>query len=390
MTKKLIKLFIKNPNDVANAKVRESYGTLGSIVGICCNVLLSISKLIAGFLTSSIAIMADALNNLSDAGSSTVSLIGFKMASRPADDDHPFGHGRAEYVSGLIVSMVIILMGFELGRNSIEKIFNPEVTEVSLISFIIMIAAILLKLWMFLFNTKLSKIIGSSTLKATAMDSISDVIATSTVVISMVITYFTGYNVDAYAGVVVALFIIYTGYKTAIDTLNPLLGQAPDEDFVKAIEEKVLSYPDIMGIHDMIVHNYGPNHSVISLHAEVPYNADILLVHDTIDLIERDIKKEFKCEAVIHMDPIVTDDKVTHAMQNKIAALVKLIDKSINIHDFRMVEGRTHTNLIFDIVVPHKFRLSDHEVIEAIETAVKTLDPTYNVVLTVDKAMICK
>lgn len=385
MTKLFIKFFIKNNKEINNPKVREKYGLMGSFVGICVNILLSLTKLIAGLTTSSIAIMSDAINNLSDAFSSIVSLVGFKMANKPADDDHPFGHGRAEYVSGLIVSMAIILMGFEIFKNSISKIINPQETVFSTIPFIIMIASILVKLWLFFFYKKIAKIIDSTTLKATAIDSISDVIATSTVVICMFISYLTPLNLDAYAGLIVSLFVIYAGYQTAIDTLNPLIGQAPDPEFVKSIEEKVLSYPQILGIHDLIIHNYGPNNSIISLHAEVPCNCDILITHDTIDLIERDLKNEFKCETVIHMDPIVTDDKITNEVKNKICVLVKLIDKNITIHDFRMVEGTTHTNLIFDIVIPHKFRLTDKEVIELVDSAVKSLNSSYNTVITVDK-----
>lgn len=390
MTKLLVRLFVKNNEDIQNQGVRQNYGVMGSIVGIICNLLLCTGKFLAGIFTSSIAVIADAFNNLSDAGSSIVSLIGFKMAAAPADEDHPFGHGRAEYVSGLIVSLIILLMGFELGKSSIEKIIHPAPTEFSILSLIIMIMAIVVKVWMSFFNLRLSKIIQSSTLKATAMDSLSDVIATSTVVICMLISYFTSFNLDAYAGVIVALFILYTGWQTAKETLNPLLGQAPDADFVEAIEKKVRSYPYILGIHDLIVHNYGPNYKLISLHAEVPCDGDILVIHDTIDLIERDIKRDFNCETVIHMDPIITNDTVTNAVQEKIAALVQLIDERITVHDFRMVEGPTHTNLIFDIVVPHRFRMSDIAVVEAIRKAVKTLDSTYEIVVNVDKAYVMK
>lgn len=390
MTQMLIKMFIKNPNDVNDPKTREKYGFLGSIVGICCNVILSLIKLFAGIISSSIAITADAMNNLSDAGSSVVAMVGFKMAGRPADDDHPFGHGRAEYVSGLVVSMIIIIVGFELGRGAVMKIITPEPMQFSLMPLIILIISVFVKLWMCLFNRKLGSLIQSETLRATAMDSLGDVIATAAVIVSMVINYLTSVNVDAYAGVVVAVFIIVTGFNTARDTLNPLLGQAPDAEFVRKIEKFVLSNDHIMGIHDMVVHNYGPNRSVISLHAEVPKDGNILEIHDTIDVIEREIKKQFNCDAVIHMDPISTDDAVTNAMLERITALIHLIDSTLAIHDFRMVEGTTHTNLIFDIVIPHKFRLSDDDVVESIRSAVKTLDPTFDVVINVDKAFVLK
>lgn len=390
MTKLLIRLFIKNKDDVQNQIVRNSYGMLGTIVGIIANVLLSGFKFFAGIITSSIAITADALNNLTDAISSVVALVGFKMSSMPSDEDHPFGHGRAEYVSGFIVSMVIILVGFELGKNSVIQIFNPTHVDISPIALFIMLVSIVAKLWMCIFNKYIGKKINSLTLKATAIDSLSDVVATSTVVAGMLITFFTDVNVDAYSGLVVSVFILYAGFNIAKETLNELLGQAPSAEFVDDIENRVLAHKDVVGIHDLIVHNYGANHCVVSLHAEVPCDIDLIEIHDTIDLIERELKNECRCDAVIHIDPIVTDDKVTNAVRGKINALVSLVDSNIGMHDFRMVEGKTHTNLIFDIVVPHKFRLTDTQLIESIRTAVKAIDHTYEVVITVDKAFITK
>lgn len=386
MTNYLVRLFVKDYDNHTNPQVRSRYGVFSGIVGICLNIMLSIGKFISGILSSSIAITADAFNNLSDAGSSIVSLIGFKMANMPADDDHPFGHGRAEYVAGFIVSMVITLMGVELAKNSFDKMINPQAVQFSVLTLCILLISIGAKFWMFLFNRKISKTINSATLKATSVDSLVDVIATSAVAISMILGHFTSIQIDAYAGGIVSLFIIYTGFATAKDTLNPLLGQPPDPAFVAQIEEKVMSYKDIVGIHDLIVHNYGASKKLISLHAEVPCDVNILEIHDTIDNIERDIKREFSCEAVIHMDPIVVDDCVTAAMHDRILALVRLIDPTIDIHDFRVVEGNTHTNLIFDIVVPYKFRLTDQEVVKAITNAVKVLDETFEVVINVDKA----
>lgn len=388
MTNLLIRLFIKNGENPNSKKVRQQYGTLGSVVGIFCNVILFASKFIAGLITSSISITADAFNNLSDAGSSIVALLGFKMAGAPADDKHPFGHGRIEYISGLIVSMIIMLMGFELAKSSVAKIVAPQAVEFSVVSLVIMLAAIAVKLWMCLFNRKLGNMIHSGTLKATAMDSLSDVVATSTVVVGMLISYFTGVVVDGYIGVIVALFILYTGYNTVQDTLSPLLGQAPSQEFVQEIEQKVLSYDQVVGIHDLIVHNYGPGRSLISLHAEVPCHIDILKIHDTIDIIERELKQEFDCEAVIHMDPIVTDDQQVNKTRQEVSVLVKMIDPSITIHDFRMVAGPTHTNLIFDVVVPHKFRLTDEQVVNTIRSGVKALHSTYELVITVDKNFV--
>lgn len=390
MTKLLIKLFVRNSSQIQDHAVRERYGLLGGLVGIVCNLILFAAKSIVGVLTSSVSITADAFNNLSDAGSSIVTLVGFKMSGKPADDKHPFGHGRIEYVSGLMVSMAILLMGAELVRTSFDKIIHPEANEFSVFTVIILAASIGVKLWMGLFNRKLGKIINSATLKATAMDSISDVVATSTVLLGIVISTLTGTSIDGYAGMGVALFILYTGFMTAKETLNLLLGEAPNAEFVRKIEKEVLSYEDVVGVHDLIVHNYGPGRSVVSLHAEVPCHIDILKIHDTIDNIERDIKKKFECECVIHMDPIATDDQVINSVHEKVAVLVKLIDPSVTIHDFRMVAGPSHTNLIFDVVVPHKFRLSDKQVVEAVRSAVKTLDENYEVVINVDKTYVYK
>ena len=388
MTSLLIRLFIKNHSQTENQQVRQKYGLLGGIVGIVCNVALFLAKLVAGLLTASISMTADALNNLSDAGSSIVTLIGFKMSGKPADDEHPFGHGRMEYISGFIVSVAIILVGIELIRSSIDKIIHPEEVTFSILSVVILLVSIGVKLWMGLFNRKLGKMIDSAALKATAMDSISDVVTTSTVLLGILVSVLTGFSIDGYAGVIVAIFILYTGFMTAKDTLNLLLGEAPDVKFVQEIEKEVLSYEDVVGVHDLIVHNYGPGRSVISLHAEVPCHIDILKIHDTIDTIERDLKKKFGCDCVIHMDPIVTDDQKINEVHGKMETLVKLIDPSITIHDFRMVEGPTHTNLIFDVVVPHKFRLSDEQVVEAVRYAAQTLDKTYEVVINVDKTYV--
>lgn len=388
MTKLLVKLFIKNSDQTQDAGVRQKYGILGGIVGIVCNLVLFTAKLIAGLITASISIMADAFNNLSDAGSSLVTLVGFKMAGMPADDQHPFGHGRIEYVSGLIVSMVIMLMGFELGKSSVEKIFMPEEIRFGLLPFAILLASIAVKLWMGLFNKKLGTAIDSAAMKATAMDSLSDVAATAAVAAGMLVYHFWKINIDPYIGVLVALFILYTGGNTARDTLNPLLGQRPEKEFVEGIKNTVMAYDYVEGIHDLIVHNYGPGRSIVSLHAEVPCNENILKLHDTIDLIERELKERYDCEAVIHMDPIAIDDQVTAEVKKKVEILIQLIDTSLHIHDFRMVEGETHTNLIFDVVVPHRFRLSDKEVIALIGKAVKTIDEKYEVVIDVDKAYI--
>lgn len=386
MTSLLVKLFIKNHDDIHNQEVRQKYGMLGGGVGIFLNVLLFSLKFIAGLITSSISITADAFNNLSDAGSSVVTLIGFKMAGMPADSEHPFGHGRIEYISGLAVSMAIILMGVELIKSSVDKILHPEAVTFSLFSVVILLVSILAKGWMSLFNRGLGKRIGSTAMMATAMDSLSDCIATGAVVLGIGFSYFTHIIIDGYIGLVVALFVSYTGFTTARDSLSPLLGQAPDKEFVEEIRKIVLAHEDIEGIHDLIVHNYGPGRSMISLHAEVRCDADILAIHDTIDLIELELKHRFNCEATIHMDPIAVDDKVTQDLREKIVELLRSIDGQLSLHDFRMVQGLTHTNLIFDVVVPFKFRLTDEQVTQQVWDKVKQIDPNYNAVIKVERA----
>lgn len=386
MTNFLIKHFIPNASDVKSPAVRQRYGVVSGVVGILCNALLCTAKIAAGLLTGAVSIVADGINNLSDGGSCLVSLLGFKMAGKPADDKHPFGHGRIEYVAGLIVSFIIVLMGVELAKTSLDKIFHPEEISFSWITPAVLGISILVKLWMCFFNRKMGDKIDSAVLRATAMDSLSDVAATSAVLAGFVIGYWARVNLDGYLGVLVALFILYTGVSTAKGTLDLLLGEAPDPEFVKQIQQEVLSYPEIIGVHDLIVHNYGPGHSVVSLHAEVPCDVDILKIHDTIDNAERDLKKKLDCEVVIHMDPIITDDKETNEIHQKLSSIVRLLDSRVTIHDFRMVKGPTHTNLIFDIVVPHQFRLTDDQVVESLRQAVKALDARYEIVVNVDKA----
>ena len=386
MTNFLIKHFIPNASDVKSPAVRQRYGVVSGVVGILCNALLCTAKIAAGLLTGAVSIVADGINNLSDGGSCVVSLLGFKMAGKPADDKHPFGHGRIEYVAGLIVSFIIVLMGVALAKTSLDKIFHPEEISFSWITPAVLGISILVKLWMCFFNRKMGDKIDSAVLRATAMDSLSDVAATSAVLAGFVIGYWARVNLDGYLGVLVALFILYTGVSTAKGTLDLLLGEAPDPEFVKQIQQEVLSYPEIIGVHDLIVHNYGPGHSVVSLHAEVPCDVDILKIHDTIDNAERDLKKKLDCEVVIHMDPIITDDKETNEIHQKLSSIVRLLDSRVTIHDFRMVKGPTHTNLIFDIVVPHQFRLTDDQVVESLRQAVKALDARYEIVVNVDKA----
>ncbi|HJC39940.1 MAG TPA: cation diffusion facilitator family transporter [Candidatus Intestinimonas pullistercoris] len=366
MTDWLVKHFIQNPDDKDDPAVRQRYGLLSGGVGILLNLLLSAGKFLAGLLTGSIAVTADAFNNLSDAGSSVVTLAGFRLAAKQADDDHPFGHGRIEYLTGLLVAAAILLVGVELARTSLEKILQPEAVDFSWLSVGILCASILVKLWMSAFNRRLSRRIGSAAMAATAADSLSDVVATSAVLLGTLAGHFFSLRIDGWVGILVAAFILRAGWEAAKDTLDPLLGQSPDPDLVESIQKAVLAHPQVTGVHDLIIHDYGPGRRMMSLHAEVPMDADVLEVHDVIDNIERELKETFHIEAVIHMDPIATKDPQTNALREKMAALVREIDPAMTIHDFRMTVGPDHQNLIFDVVVPHKCPLSDEEVKAAI------------------------
>lgn len=384
----LSKLFIKNGKNYENPEVRRAYGTLSGALGIFLNIILFAGKLTAGIIGGSVAIVADALNNLSDAGSSVITLIGFHMAGQKPDKGHPFGHGRIEYISGLIVSMLIILMGFELGKSSVEKIITPTGTEFSIIAVIILAASILVKLYMCFYNRSVGKKISSPAMMATAADSLSDCVATTVVLACTLITKFTGTDLDGICGTAVAIFIFIAGIRAAKDTIDPLLGVPPTEEFVNEIGETVMSHKGVLGFHDLVVHDYGPGRRMISLHAEVPADEDLLKTHDTIDNIERELSVKLGCDAVIHMDPIETDDKITMETRRKIAELVKIIDERVTIHDFRMVTGPTHTNVIFDIVVPYEVKRPEAEIRRDIERMVKTLDSNYYAIVHVDKSFV--
>ena len=386
----LVKIFVKNPEDIKNSEVRQSYGVLSGGVGICCNILLFCFKFLAGILTGAVSVAADAFNNLSDAGSSVITLVGFKMAGKPADNDHPFGHGRIEYISGLAVAVAIIVMGVELLRQSFDRILHPEAMAFSLLSVIILVGSILVKMWMAYFNYGLGKKIDSAAMKATATDSLSDCITTSVVLISVFVEFFTGFNIDGYAGSVVALFVLYAGYQAAKDTLAPLLGQAPDPELVADIERVVMEESGIIGIHDMIIHDYGPGRVFASLHAEVPYSMDILHAHDIIDLAESRVKDELGIEISIHMDPIVDDDEHIQQLKSQVIGIVREIDEGITIHDFRVVSGPYLTNMIFDCVVPFDCPLKDDEVKKTISDKVSQMGEGYNAVISIDKPMATK
>ena len=384
----LAKIFIKNRDHTEDPAVRRSYGILSGIVGIMLNIFLFGIKYFAGAVSGSISVVADAFNNLSDAGSSLITLLGFKFAGAEPDNDHPFGHGRIEYISGFIVAMVIILMGFELGKSSIEKIITPTPVDTSAVTIVILILAICVKLYMFLYNRRIGAKIQSSSMKATATDSLSDAIATSVVLLSTVVMHFLHMNIDGWCGILVALFILYAGYGAAKDTISPLLGQKPSAEFVKEIERTVLAHKEIIGIHDLVVHDYGPSRRMISLHGEVSGNEDIFELHDVIDRIEGELNKKFGCEAVIHMDPIAVDDEKVKEMHKEIADLVHSIDEKLSIHDFRMVYGPTHTNLIFDVVVPPQYPKSANEIKETIQELVQNKWENYFCVIKVDTSYV--
>ena len=379
----LVRLFLRKKDP---ADLRRGYGMLCGAVGIGLNLLLFGGKFLAGTLSGSIAITADAFNNLSDAGSSFVTLVGFHLAGQKPDVHHPFGHGRIEYLSGLAVSMLILLMGFELGRSSLDKILHPSPVDSSPLVLGILCVSIAVKLYMAFYNHTLGKKLSAPAMLATAVDSLSDSAATFAVLAATLVGQFSGVLIDGWVGLLVAALILWSGAKSAKETIDPLLGTPPTHEFVQRIRDLVMAHPGIIGIHDLIVHDYGPGRVMISLHAEVPATENVLDIHDEIDNVEKELQEKLGCEAVIHMDPIVTDDGVTAETRQRVAALVRCIDDEISIHDFRMVSGATHTNLIFDAVVPFGFRLTDAQVAEKIKTAVRALDGTYYAVVHVERS----
>lgn len=370
--------------------VRLSYGVLCGAVGIFFNIILFVGKIIAGTLSASIGVTADAFNNLSDAGSSLISLVGFRLSNSKPDKEHPFGHGRFEYIAGLAVSMAILLMGFELAKSSVEKILNPEPVTFSILTVCVLGVSILVKFYMYLYNRSVGKKIDSATMRATALDSFSDVAATSVVLISTFVSKWTTFPIDGWAGLAVALFILYTGVMAAKETISPLLGQPPEEAFVKKIEQIVMGDPDIVGVHDLVVHDYGPGRVMISLHAEVPAEGNMIVLHDTVDNLEKLLRAECGCEAVIHMDPVALHDTETNRLRAEMTALVHELDERLTVHDFRVVPGHTHTNLVFDVVVPFGFPLSDEEVRNTISNRVLALEKNCYAVVQVDKASVTK
>ncbi len=369
----LARLFIKDRDKVADAAVRRAYGMLCSLTGIGLNVLLFLGKYLAGRLSGSIAMTADAFNNLSDAGSSVITLLGFRMAAKKPDPGHPFGHGRIEYLSGVAVSIIIIVVGVQLGLESIDKIMNPQPVDAGLLPMLVLVASICVKGYMFAYNRGIGRKINSPGMAATAMDSLSDSIATSVVLISMLLSRFAGVNADGWGGIAVACFIIFSGFKAAKETLSPLLGNPPDPQLVHDITNIVFSHSEVMNVHDLIVHDYGPGRLMVSLHAEVPGNGDIYALHDTIDTIEYELSSKLGCDAVIHMDPVSPDGTKTAHMRDELAEAAKSIDPRLSIHDFRIVDGPTHTNVIFDAVLPNDSKLTEEEAVAQLETLVHSL-----------------
>ncbi len=385
---RILRRFVRDYEQTGDPAVRQRYGVLAGGAGIALNLLLFAGKLAAGLLTGAISVTADAFNNLSDAATSVVTLLGFRLAGQKADAEHPFGHGRIEYLAGLIVSLAILVVGVELGRSSIEKILRPEDTRLTALTAGILITSILVKLWMGWFNGALGKRIRSEALGAAAADSRSDAAATAAVLLGLVLSQLLRVPLDGWAGVLVALFVVKTGFTSARDTLNPLLGQPPDPEEVRAIEELILSFPPIRGIHDLVIHDYGPGRRMLSVHAEVPASCDVMEVHDVIDHAERELKRRFGMEAVIHMDPVQTDDPKVERLLHLTEALAGEIDPAITVHDFRITDGPRFTNLIFDLVLPYDVPLTADQVKERLAASLAAADPRFRAVIDVDRSYV--
>ena len=388
MTDLLIKLFIKENKKQDDPKVRGEYATLASGTGITVNIFLSIVKLIVGLIANSISIVSDALNNITDIGSSLVTMIGFKLSQKSSDKDHPWGHGRMEYITGFIVDMLIILVGFELFKSSIDKIIHPELPNINTITIILLVVAIFAKLWLFLFYKKIAKIIDSAALKGAAYDSISDTISTTAVLASAIVARFAEVSIDGFVSLLVSIFILITGFKATKEMIDMLIGTAPDKEFVKDIYKFVERYKEIVGIHDIMIHDYGPGRKIVSFHAEVPADGNICEVHDIIDGIEQDMFKKFGCITTIHMDPIVVDDEEINNMKKTVERVVKGINENFSIHDFRMTNGGKRVNVIFDLVVPFDEKVDFKELEKEVKTKIHNLDNKYYAVINIENSYV--
>lgn len=388
MSSLLVKLFIKNNTEYNNPRVRTAYGILSGAVGIILNIILCAVKFFVGVVTGSIAITADAANNLSDAGSSAVTLFGFKLSDKPADEKHPFGHGRIEYIAALIVSFLILLMSFELAKSSVEKIISPEPVKYSTASAIIIGVSILGKVWLAFFNNKLGKKINSAAMRAVVKDSIGDIAATTVTLISLILSKYIAVPMDGYLGIVVSLFVLNAGISALKETVGALLGNPPEKEFVDELEKKICSYDGVVGIHDLIVHDYGPGRLFASVHVEVPANVDICISHDIIDVIEKEIHEEFGIVLVIHLDPIVTDNEFVNQLKKTVAEIVNSVNSEYTIHDFRVVEGPSHTNLIFDLVIPHNHKERRDDIADNISKKINEYNSSYFCVITPEHAFV--
>lgn len=385
MTDLILRIFVRDHKNTEDPAVRDKCGRVAGAVGIVTNFLLFLMKIIVGTVFHSVSVTADAVNNLTDSGSSVVTLIGFKMASKPADEKHPFGHARIEYLSGVIVSFIVIFLGLQLGMSSIEKILTPEENALTPVALVVLVISILAKLWQCLFYRKVGRMIKSESVEATSKDSRNDVIATSVVLLGAVITMLTGVNLDGYMGAAVALFIVFSGVQLTISTADPLLGQAPEGELIQTITEKMLSYPGIIGMHDLAVHNYGVGRCFASAHCEVDAKNDILVSHDLIDNIERDFSRDLCIHMVIHLDPVIVGDARTDALHRKVQSLVTALYPTVTIHDFRVIWGVTHSNIVFDAAVPFSVKDSDAVITQKLEAEIQKLDPDYRTVVTIDR-----
>lgn len=384
----LAKIFIKDGKNYKNSEVREKYGTLSGVLGVFLNVVLFIGKLVVGMLCGSISVTADAFNNLGDAASSVVTFIGFKLAAKPTDGEHPFGHGRMEYVAGLTVSMLILTVGLELAKSSVKGIIDPVSPEFSYWAVAVLVASVLVKLYMFYYNKTTAKKIDSAAMSAVALDSITDCVATIAVLLSLVLYKLFAWQIDAVCGLVVAVFILYNGFRPAKETIGLLLGKVPEKELTERIYNAVVAHSEIIGVHDLMVHDYGPGRRFISLHAEVDSRSDIMLAHDKIDNVERELEQKFGCIAVIHMDPVLVGDEKTDRLKALVCKIVADIDGECSVHDFRIVDGRTHTNLIFDVLIPQDCKIDSLSMKNQIKERVKEVSPDYHVVCQIEKSFV--
>lgn len=388
MTELLSRIFIKNREDTANPRVRGAYSALAGIVGILCNIILFAGKLTLGIISGSVSIIADAFNNISDAGSSIIALIGFRMASKPNDKEHPLGHGRLEYVTGFIVDMLIILVGFELLTGSVEKIINPTLPSFGNVTLILLGVSIIVKVWLYFFFRKIGNKIKSAPLRASAADSLTDSIATTLVLVAAIVARFTSLAIDGYVGIVVALFILYTGLKAAKETIDLLLGSTPDPEFVERIYSFHEGYPHIIGIHDVMVHDYGVGRLIVSFHAEVPSDSDINIAHEEVDKMERDMQEKYGCIVTVHLDPIVVNDPEVNELRTLCERAAAEVDPSFSIHDFRMTKGDSHVNLIFDLLIPIDSKMSHSEAEEGVKAIIKEARPDSACVIKVEHPFV--